>query len=453
MSQLMAKEIPADIREEVSSMESLLEQALNHSARLGNSATKVSVAGQQGLAVNVRLGEVETLEYTKDRGVSVTVYRGFQSGSASSGDLRAESLADCVARATDIARFTEEDRCNGLPDQARLAGDSPDLDLWHPSDLDAAVAIERALACETAGREVSERITNSEGSSVSLVRGVTVSGNSLGFSGVQYGTRYSQSCVLIAGENDTMQRDFWYDAVRCLGDLETAEETGRKAGRRTLARLGARAVPTTKVPVLFAPQIARGLIGHFIGAISGGALYRKRSFLQDSLGQRLFPAFVNLLERPQLPRGPASAAFDQEGVLTEQRAVVEDGRVNNYVLNSYSARRLGMQTTGNAGGVRNLLLQPGTSDRQALLREMGTGLLVDEVMGQGVNPVTGDYSRGAAGFWVENGEIRFPVQEVTIAGNLKQMYRDIVAVGNDLDLRGNIQCGSILVREMTLAGE
>jgi len=426
--------------------------ALSHAASLGASAAEVSASSHSGLSVNVRLGAVDTLEHTRDRGVSVTVYRGRCKGVASSADLRPQSILDCVDRANDIARFTQEDRCSGLAEKDLMATQFPDLDLWHPREVDADQAIERAIACEQAAMDADKRISNSEGAAVNLGQSISVYGNSHGFMGRRSGTRFSQSCVVIAGEGDSMQRDYWYDAVRQFDDLEAVEVTGAEAARRTVARLGARQVPTSQSPVLFAPEVARGLLGHFIGAISGGNLYRKASFLLDSLGQQLFPGTINITEIPHLQKGPSSAAFDAEGVATVEKNVIENGTLNNYVLSSYSARRLGMETTGNAGGVRNLRLPAGQHSQAELLQQMGTGLLVTEVMGQGVSILTGDYSRGAAGFWVENGEIQFPVQEVTIAANLRDIFANILAVGSDLDTRSGIQTGSLLIGGMTIAG-
>jgi PmbA protein len=399
----------------------------------------------------VRMGEVETLEHSRDRGFGVSVYIANSKGHATSGDLRPESIRACVEKAIDIARFTQADKCNGLAPTERLASSFPDLDLWHPQPLNADATIARALACEAAGLE-NPGISNSDGASASAGFGLNVYANSNGFVGRRDGTQYGQSCVLIAGEGESMQRDYWYDSRRAFGDLESAEHTGHEAARRTVRRLGARVIPTCEVPILFAPEVARGLVGHFLGAISGGALYRKASFLLDSAGQQLFPEWMKMSERPYLSRGPSSTAFDAEGVATCDREIIENGILNGYVLGSYSARRLGLETTGNAGGVHNLIIEPGAHSAQELLQQMGTGLLVTEAMGQGVSLITGDYSRGAGGFWVENGEIQFPVDEVTIAGNLKDMFMNIQAMGNDTDDRSSIQSGSMLMGKMTVAG-
>jgi len=447
---MVAQAVP-DRDQELSFLAESAQQALAHARSLGADGAEVSASIHFGLDVNVRMGEVETLEHSRDRGLGISVYLGKSKGHASSGDLRPETIRKCVEKAIDIARFTQADKCNGLAPVDRLASRFPDLDLWHPQALDAALTTQRALACEAAGLE-NPNISNSDGASASSSFGLSVYANSNGFVGRRDGTRYQQSCVLIAGEGESMQRDYWYDSRRAFSDLESVEETGHEAARRTVSRLGARNIPTCEVPILFAPEVARGLIGHMISAISGSSLYRKASFLQDAKGQQLFPDWMTLSERPYIPRGPASTAFDAEGVATMDREIIKDGVLTGYVLDSYSARRLGMETTGNAGGVHNLIVQPGRFSAEELMRQMGTGLLVTEVMGQGVSIVTGDYSRGAGGFWVENGEIQFPVDEVTIAGNLKDMFLRIEAVGTDVDDRSSIQSGSILMGKMTVAG-
>ncbi len=447
---MVAQAVP-DRDQELSDLVDSAQAAIDHARRLGADSSEVSASLHYGLDVNVRMGEVETLEHSRDRGFGVSVYIANSKGHASSGDLRPESIRACVEKAIDIARFTQADKCNGLAPGERMANHFPDLDLWHPQPLNADATIERALACEAAGLE-NPGISNSDGASASAGFGLNVYANSNDFVGRRDGTRYGQSCVLIAGEGESMQRDYWYDSRRAFDDLESAEQTGHEAARRTAMRLGARRVPTCEVPILFAPEVARGLVGHLLGAISGGSLYRKASFLQDTAGQQLFPKWMRMSERPYILRGPSSTAFDAEGVVTSDRDIIENGVLTGYVLGSYSARRLGLETTGNAGGVHNLIVEPGQYSAGELMQQMGTGLLVTEVMGQGVSLVTGDYSRGAGGFWVENGEIQHPVDEVTIAGNLKNMFRDIEAVGNDLDDRTGIQCGSILLGKMTVAG-
>ncbi len=440
-----------DKQRESAELERHVALALDLARRGGAEQAEVSASMQGGLNVTVRLGEVETIEHTRDRGLSVTVYLGRSKGHASSADLAESSLRECVSRALDIARYTADDPCNGLADPERMAREFPDLDLWHPAPLDAEAAIERCRRMEDAGRSA-DGIRNSEGASVSGSYGLTVLGNSHGFLGRGEGTRYGQSCVLIAGEGLGMQRDYWYDSRRAAEDLEDPEVTGRRAAERTLRRLDARKLATRKAPVLFAPEIARTLIGHFIGAVSGGALYRNASFLKDTLGETLFPTWMHLRERPLMRRGPGSTAFDGEGVAVAERAIVESGVLEGYVLSSYAARRLGLESTGNAGGVHNLCVEGELTPGDDMLQRLGTGLLVTEVMGQGVRMVTGDYSRGAAGFWVENGELAYPVEEVTIAGNLRPMFAGITALGDDIDRRANIQCGSLLIDELTIAG-
>jgi PmbA protein len=447
----MVPQAPLDRDAELDRLDGIVRDALRQARRLGADEAEVHASASQGLSVNVRLGEVETLEYMQDRGVSVTVYDGRRKGVASSADLKPESIAECVRRATDIARYTQEDPCNGLADPGLLAREQPDLDLWHPVTMDATAAIERALACEEAGRSDS-RISNSEGAGFEAALGLSVYGNSNGFIGRSAGTRYTQSCILLAGEGDGMQRDYAFDSRRCLGDLEGAAATGLEAARMTVARLGSGRLDTAEMPVLFAPRVATGLIGHLVGAVSGSALYRNASFLKGRAGDRLFPEWLDIEERPLLPRGAGSASFDAEGVATRRRKLVDAGVLTGYALSSYSARRLGLETTANAGGVRNLLLRPGGEVEGDLLSALDEGLYVTELMGQGVNLVTGDYSRGAAGFLVRNGAIVRPVEEVTVAGQLEQIFGDIVAAGNDIDTRGNLQCGSLLVRRMMVAG-
>jgi len=440
-----------DRETQLDQLQSHVETALLQARRQGATAAEVTAHTSQGLSVGVRLGEVETLEHMQDRGISVTVFIGRRKGNAASADLRPASIESCVNHALDIARYTQEDPHNGLADAERLATEFPDLDLWHPSNLDAEAALARALACEAAGR-ADPLISNSEGAAFNAGLGLSVYGNSNGFIGRSGGTNFSQSCILLAGEGDGMQRDYSYDSRRSLDDLEPAEQTGSEAARRTVRRLGAGQLPTAEMPVLFAPEVASGLFGHLVGAVSGPTLYRNASFLKDRAGERLFPAWLDLAERPHLPRGAASASFDSEGVATRERNLVDKGVLTGYALSSYSARRLGLETTGNAGGVRNLWLKPAGDGHEDPLQAMGEGLLVTEVMGQGVNLLTGDYSRGASGFMVKNGELSHPVEEVTVAGRLQEMYLKISLAGSDVDTRGNVHCGSVLVSTMMVAG-
>jgi len=431
----------------------IAQDLLDYAKQRGASAADTEVSEGFGQTVTARQGEVETIEYNRDKGLGVTVYIGKQRGHASSSDFSPQALRDTVDAALSIARFTAADDCSGLADADLLAREFPDFDLWHPWDLPVERAIELARACEAAGYAVDPRIANSEGATVSTQEAHFIYGNSLGFLAGYPSSRHSVSCSLIAGQGDAMQRDDWYDTARDPLDLGDPESVGRRAGERAIQRLGARKIATTQVPVLFEAPVASSLLGHYVSAVSGGSLYRKSSFLLDSMGRQVFAPFVNISDLPHVGKGLASSAFDEEGVATQTRDVVKDGVVQGYFLASYSARKLGMRSTGNAGGNHNLILRDTGEDFAALLRKMGTGLLVTELMGQGVNAVTGDYSRGAAGFWVEDGAIAYPVQEITIAGNLKDVFRAIVAVGNDVNRRVSRQCGSILIERMTIAGD
>ena len=436
-------------------LKNIVSDALARARALGATQSEADVSLQKGLTTTVRLGEVETVEYQRDRGMGITVYFGKRKGSASTADLSARAVSETVEKACDIARYTAEDECAGLADPDELARDIPDLDLDHPWDISPEQAVELARTCEAAGRAVDTRITNSEGATVGSHRGVRVYGNSHGFLAGYPSTSHSVSCVLLSQTGDDMQRDYWYSSTRDARDLENAEVIGRKAGERAVTRLGARKIATQKARVLYAPEVARGLIGHFLGAIRGSSQYRKSSFLLGAAGQQVFPSFLELRERPHIAKGLGSSPFDGEGVATRDRELVRDGTLQGYVLGSYSARKLGLKTTGNAGGTHNLLVEAksGGVPLEKLLRELGTGLLVTELMGQGVNGVTGDYSRGASGYWIENGASVYPVHEITIAGNLKDMYRNIAAIGSDVDLRGSVRVGSILISEMTIAGD
>ncbi|HKE49130.1 MAG TPA: metalloprotease PmbA, partial [Rhodanobacteraceae bacterium] len=430
---------------ELDRLQQIAEDVIRRCRARGASEADVAASVDEGLAVNVRLGEVETVERTRDRGVSVSVYFGRRKGSANTADLDPKSIEQTIEHACAIARHTEEDPANGLADPALLAREFPDLDLWHPWSVSAEDAIRLGIEIEDAGRAFDPRIDNSEGASVQAGASMTAYANSNGFSGTERGTRHSLSCALIAEDDAGMQRDYWYDTVREARDFAPAALIGRKAAERTVARLGARKLSTRECPVLFVPEVARSLIGHFLSAVSGGALYRRASFLVDHAGKQVFPDWMQIVERPHIPRGHGSTAFDSEGVATRDSDLVRDGVLQRYILGSYSARKLGMTTTGNAGGAHNLIVAPGTDDLDALLARMGRGLFITEQLGQGVNAVTGDYSRGAAGFWIEGGEIAYPVEEITIAGNLKQMFRDIVAIGRDVDRRGSRHVGSILI--------
>jgi len=431
----------------------IVADMLTEASRLGASAAEAAVSVEAGLSVTVRMGDVETVEHNRDKGLGVTVYFGQRKGSASTSDFSPAAIRETVKAACDIARYTEEDPSAGLAAADLMATEIPDLQLYHPWNITPQQAIERALACEDIARQSDARISNSEGASIASHDGLRVYGNSHGFMGAYPSSRHSLSCTVIGKDESGMQRDYWYTLARDPELLESAETVGRKAAQRTVARLGARKLSTRQVPVIFEADVARGLLGHLVRALSGGALYRNASFLVDQLGEILFPDRVQIDERPHLPGALGSAPFDNEGVATHARNLVEHGVLQSYILDSYSARRLGMQTTGNAGGVHNLYINHDDVSRDDLLGKMGRGLLVTEVMGQGVNNVTGDYSRGASGFWVENGEIQYPVEEITLASRLQDMYLGLQDVADDVDARGNIITGSWLIDNMTVAGD
>lgn len=433
-------------------LKELVSLALREAKIQGASAAEASVSIESGLSVTVRLGEVETIEYNRDKGLGITVYFDQCKGSASSTDFTSRAVYETVHAACDIARFTAMDEYAGLAEIADLAQDIPDLDLYHPWNINADQGITLALQCEAAARDQDSRITNSEGATLSTHDGFHLYANSNGFMHGYPSSRHSLSCAVIAQQDTSMQRDYWYTVARNSVDLESPESVGFKAAQRVLRRLNSRQLSSCQVPVLFEADIARTLLGHFLHAISGSSLYRKASFLLDHLGKSVFPPWIRIDERPHLPKALGSAPFDNEGVATCARDIVCDGVLKGYLLDSYAARRLGMETTGNAGGVHNLYVNTGTQEFADLLRLMDRGLLVTELMGQGVNIVTGDYSRGANGFWVEQGEIQYPVDEITIADHLGEMYRNIQAIGNDVDTRGNLCTGSILIERMTVAG-
>jgi PmbA protein len=433
-------------------LRNIAQDMLDYARQRGASAASVDVSEGFGQGVTVRQGAVETIEYNRDKGLGITVYIGQQRGNASTSDFTPQAMRDTVDAALSIARYTAKDDCSGLPDADMLARDCPDMDLYHPWDLPVDAAIVLAQQCEQAALDTDARISNSEGATVNLHETQFISANSLGFIGGFPTSRHSLSCAVIAGQDDAMERDYWYAVARDAKDLPDVQQVGRIAAERTVRRLNARQLKTMQVPVLFEAPIASGLLGSFVNAVSGGSLYRKSSFLLDQLDQTIFAPHINITDVPDIPKGLASGPFDNEGVQTQRRVIVENGVLRGYFLGSYSARKLGMRSTGNAGGNHNLILQSGTLDFNGLLNTMSRGLLVTELLGQGINTVTGDYSRGAAGFWVENGEIQYPVQEITIAGNLKDMFRNIVAVGSDVLVQGSRQCGSILVEGMTVAG-
>ncbi|WP_266160816.1 metalloprotease PmbA [Dyella silvatica] len=438
--------------QELDRLAGLAEEVIRRARAAGASQAEVSASIDTGLNVNVRLGEVETVEHSHDRGFGLTVYFGQRKGSASTADLNPDSIQATLEQACAIARFTEEDPAAGLADADRMATVFPDLDLWHPWQIDTAQAIALGIEIEDAGR-AHAGIINSDGAGVQMGQGLSVYANSHGFVGRERATRHSLSLALIAEDDNGMQRDYWYDSVRSAADFISARALGDKAAERTLSRLQARGLSTRQCPVLFAPEVARGLIGHLVSAVSGGSLYRRASFLLDHAGKQIMPAWLDITEQPLLPRGHGSSAFDAEGVTTRASALIQCGVLQRYVMGSYSARKLGLQSTGNAGGIHNLIVTPNEGDFADMLKRLGTGLLVTEVMGQGVSTVTGDYSRGASGFWVEHGQIAYPVEEITIAANLRDMFAGIVAVGADVDPRSHILTGSILLERMTVAGE
>ncbi len=423
---------------------------------LGVDSAEVAMSKQQGLSVGTRMGEVETVEFTNDGALGLTVYIEGRKGSASTADLSEAALHQAVQAAINIAKYTSVDDCSGLADKSLLAMEPEDLDLYHHKAINTDEAIEIAKACEDSALAFDKRITNSDGASLDTFEGFKVYGNTHGQLVGYPSSRHSLSCVVIAGEGDDMQRDYAYTVSRKFDLLDAPAIVGAEAARETLSRLNPQKLPTGKVPVMFKADIANTIFGHFIAAISGGNLYRKSSFLLDSIGKPVFPEFLNISERPHIKGALASSAFDSEGVRTLDREIITAGCLETYLLTSYSARKLGLQTTGHAGGIHNWILNVEGEGRGGsfdnMLKKLGTGFLVTELMGQGVNVVNGDYSRGAAGFWVENGEIAFPVSEVTIAGNLQDMFNGLVAVGDDVDMRGSIRTGSLLIQEMQVAG-
>jgi PmbA protein len=433
--------------------QAMAERVLAAAKAKGATAAELDLDKGTGLSVEVRMGQVDKLQYHRDQGINLTVYFGHRKGFASTGDFSAQALDDTLEAACRIARYTSEDDFNGLGDAERMATDFPKLDLYHPWELDADAAIEMAIQTETVAREHDARITNSEGASVDSYAGMSLYANSHGFMGINHGTRHSLSCSVVAQDGDSMQRDYWYSVSRVPGLLESADSVGAEAAQRTVRRLNARSLSTREAPVLFVPQMARGLIGQLVSAISGSSQYRKASFLLNSLGQQAFPDFVQLREDPFIRQALGSRSYDSEGVATQARDILKDGVIQDYFLGSYSARKLGMQSTGSASGASNLLLADTGISFPGLLAAMGTGLMVTELIGNGINGITGDYSRGAVGYWVENGMIVHPVEEVTIAGNLKDMFKGIVAIGDDVDERGSIRTGSILIDKMTIAGQ
>ncbi len=440
-------------QETVDKLKSIATDILSEAKRRGASAAEAGISTSSGLSVTVRMGDVETIEHTRDKGLGLTVYFGKKKGSASTTDFSREAVSDTVKAACAIARHTSEDDCAGLADAELMAKNYPDLDLLHPWPLTPQKAIEIALDTENAARAFDSRITNSEGADVSHHEGSYVYANSNGFLGGYATSRHGISCAVIAKEDAGMQRDYWYSVARDAGELESPSRVGERAAGRAVQRLGSRKLSTRTAPVIYTAETARGLLHHFVSAIRGSNLYREASFLLDHLGKKVFPEGFDIREEPHLKRALGSAPFDSEGVATRARDLVRDGVLQGYVLDSYSARKLGMQTTANAGGVHNLVVEPDEVSFETLLKEMDTGLVITELMGMGINAVTGDYSRGACGYWVEGGEVAFPVEEITVAGNLRDLYAGIRRVANDVDVRGNIRTGSVLIERMTIAGD
>lgn len=444
------------VTSQVEAQRKILEEAVSTALMLASEKSdgaEVAVSKTTGISVSTRYGEVENVEFNSDGALGITVYHQNRKGSASSTDLSPDAIARTVQAALDIARYTSPDPYAGVADKELLAFDAPDLDLFHPAEVTPDEAIELAARAELASLQADKRITNTEGGSFNSHYGIKVFGNSHGMLQGYCSTRHSLSSCVIAEENGDMERDYAYTIGRALGDLQSPEWVGKECAERTLSRLSPRKLSTMKAPVIFANEVATGLFGHLVGAIAGGSVYRKSTFLLDSLGKQILPEWLTIEEHPHLLKGLASTPFDSEGVRTERRDIVKDGILTQWLLTNYSARKLGLKSTGHAGGIHNWRIAGQGLNFEQMLKEMGTGLVVTELMGQGVSGITGDYSRGAAGFWVENGEIQYPVSEITIAGNLKDMWRNIVTVGNDIETRSNIQCGSVLLPEMKIAGQ
>ncbi|MEG3130743.1 metalloprotease PmbA [Pantoea cypripedii] len=445
-----------NVSTQVAEQRKVLEQAVAQALELAKASTdgaEVAVTKTTGIGVSTRYGEVENVEFNSDGALGITVYHQNRKGSASSTDLSPDAIKRTVQAAIDIARYTSADPYAGPADRDLLAFDAPDLDLYHPWEIDADRAIELAAQAEQAALQADKRITNTEGGSFNSHVGIKVFGNSHGMLQSYCSSRHSLSSCVIAEQNGEMERDYAYTIGRDIHDLQSAEWVGAECARRVLSRLAPRKLSTMKAPVIFAPEVATGLFGHLVGAISGSSVYRKSTFLLDALGTQILPEWLTIEEKPHLLKGLASTPFDSEGVRTEARDIIKNGVLQNWLMTSYSARKLGLQSTGHAGGIHNWRIAGQGHSFDDLIRQMGRGLVVTELMGQGVSAITGDYSRGAAGYWVENGEIQYPVSEITIAGNLKDMWRNMVTIGNDIETRSNIQCGSVLLPEMKIAGQ
>ncbi|CCQ10393.1 TldE/PmbA protein, part of proposed TldE/TldD proteolytic complex [Pseudoalteromonas luteoviolacea B = ATCC 29581] len=441
------------IFQRIEEVKQAVKEVLDYAQSLGATAAEAAMSSTSGLSVSTRLGEVDTIEFNQDGGLGISVYVGNHKGSASTADLSKEALRSVVKKAVEIAKFTSDDPCNGLAEKALMAFDYPDLDLYHPANVSPDTGIALCKAAEEAALAHDKRIINSDGATFASHQGLRVYGNSHGFLAGYPRTRHTLSTMVIGKEGKHMQRDSAYSVSRIYSELKAPQAIGIEAAESTVAKLNCQKVPTQKVPVIFRADIANSLFGHLVSAIGGGALYRKSSFLLDSLGKPVFNSCVSISERPHLPKGLASSPFDSEGVITKEKEIIINGELQTYLLASYAAKKLKMQATGHAGGIHNWLVQPTQGGLASLLKTMGTGLLVTELMGQGVNTVTGDYSRGAAGFWIENGEVQFPVSEITIAGNLKDMFMNVAAIGDDIEKRGSVQTGSVLISQMQIAGQ
>ena len=449
----MTMDLQQQVRQEQTRLEAVVADALAIARQLGADSAEVSISKQTGLSVNTRGGEVESIEFNKDGALGIAVYRDGRKGSSSTTDLGLNAVRSAIEAALEISRHTAADPFSGLADADWLAWDAPELDLLHPLEPDPEFGIELARRCEMHALGRDPRIKQSDGAGFSSHHGIKVYGNSHDFVKGYSGSRHSLSCVLIGEQDGEMQRDYGYSSCRHIDDLWSPERIADEAVERTVSRLGARKIGTATLPVLFNPDAASGLFGHLVGAIAGGSVYRKSTFLLDALGSQILPDWLTIEEHPHLLKGLASTPFDSEGVRTERRDIIKDGVLTQWLLTNYSARKLGLKSTGHAGGIHNWRINGRGLSFAKLLKEMGTGLVVTELMGQGVSGVTGDYSRGASGFWVENGEIQYPVSEITIAGNLKDMWRNIVTIGDDIETRSNIQCGSVLLPEMKIAGQ
>jgi len=431
----------------------IIDSVLTQAKEMGASAAEADIGAGAGLSANVRMGEIDKLEYERDKALSITVYIEGQKGNASTSDFSETALKESVKAAVSIAQYASRDEYAGLVEPELMAKEFPDLDLHHPWSISPEAAINLAIECEQAAFDYDKRISNSDGSVVSTYSGINLYGNTNGFINGWKWSSHTIDCTVIAEDNNGMQRDGWYSKTRDFNDLQSINDISQEAARRTVSRLGSRKLSTRQVPVIFEAPVASGLFSAFITAISGGSLYRRASFLLDKKGEQIFANHINIGEQPYMKKALGSAPFDNDGVATKKRDIIKEGVLLDYVLSAYSARKLGLQTTGNAGGVHNLVIEPGQNNLQEMIKDMGTGLLITDMIGFGVNQVTGDYSRGASGFWVENGELAYPVEEITVAGNLIDIYKNIVGIGNDIDPRGNVLTGSVMVEVMTVAGE